>query len=82
MRILTLPINSGRALQIDYPLTTVDQQLSTLGWQLFGAGAAGIVLAAGLGWLVTRTALRPVGRADQRRRAHRRHPRPGAPHPR
>ena len=38
----------------------MDRQLSTLGWQLFGAGVAGIVLAAGLGWLVTRTALRPV----------------------
>jgi two-component system sensor histidine kinase MprB len=60
VRILTLPIGNGQAIQIDSPLTTVDQQLSTLGWQLFGAGAAGIVLAAGLGWMVTRTALRPV----------------------
>ena len=60
VRILTLPIGNGHAMQIESPLTTMDQQLSTLGWQLFGAGAAGIVLAAGLGWLVTRTALRPV----------------------
>jgi two-component system sensor histidine kinase MprB len=60
VRILTLPIGNGTAVQIDVPLTGMDRQLSTLGWQLFGAGAAGIVLAAGLGWLVTRTALRPV----------------------
>ncbi|MEY9904082.1 two-component system sensor histidine kinase MprB [Catenulispora sp. MAP12-49] len=60
VRILTLQIGGGHAMQIESPLTTIDQQLSTLGWQLFGAGAAGIVLAAGLGWLVTRTALRPV----------------------
>ncbi|WP_049871421.1 sensor histidine kinase [Catenulispora acidiphila] len=61
VRILTLSIGQkDRALQIDAPLTAMDQQLSTLGWELFGAGAAGIVLAAGLGWLVTRTALRPV----------------------
>ena len=59
-RILTLPIGNARAVQIYYPLTTMDKQLSTLGWELFGAGAAGIVLAAGLGWLVTRTTLRPV----------------------
>jgi two-component system sensor histidine kinase MprB len=60
LRILTLPIGHEHALQIAYPLAAVDSQLSTLGWQLFGAGAAGIVLAAGLGWIVTRTALRPV----------------------
>ena len=60
VRILTLQIGGGHAMQIESPLTTIDQQLPTLGWQLFGAGAAGIVLAAGLGWLVTRTALRPV----------------------
>ncbi|WP_194898915.1 sensor histidine kinase [Catenulispora pinisilvae] len=60
VRILTLGIRNGQAIQIDAPLTTVDKQLSTLGWQLFGAAAAGIVLAAGLGWMVTRTALRPV----------------------
>jgi two-component system sensor histidine kinase MprB len=60
IRILTLSLDGNRALQIDSPLTNMDKQLSTLGWQLFGAGAAGIVLAAGLGWLATRTALRPV----------------------
>ncbi|WP_370346262.1 sensor histidine kinase [Catenulispora sp. EB89] len=60
VRVLTLSIGKGQAIQIDAPLTAMDKQLSALGWQLFGAGAAGIVLAAGLGWLVTRTALRPV----------------------
>ena len=60
VRVLTLSIKNGQAIQFDAPLTAMDKQLSALGWQLFGAGAAGIVLAAGLGWLVTRTALRPV----------------------
>ncbi|MEY9926938.1 two-component system sensor histidine kinase MprB [Catenulispora sp. GP43] len=60
VRILTLALGNGHAMQIENPLTTMDEQLSTLGWQLFGAGVAGIVLAAGLGWLVTRTTLRPV----------------------
>ncbi|MBW8803222.1 MAG: HAMP domain-containing protein [Catenulisporales bacterium] len=59
-KVLTLSIGGGHAMQIAVPMADVDSQLSTLGWQLFGAGMAGIVLAAGLGWLVTRTALRPV----------------------
>ncbi|NUP50715.1 MAG: HAMP domain-containing histidine kinase [Catenulispora sp.] len=60
IRVLTLPAGNGHAVQISMSLAGVDRQLSTLGWQLFGAGMAGIVLAAGLGWLVARTALRPV----------------------
>ncbi|NUR26276.1 MAG: HAMP domain-containing histidine kinase [Catenulispora sp.] len=60
LRILTLPIGNDHAVQFGFSMAGVDRQLSTLGWELFGAGAAGIVLAAGLGWLVTRTALRPV----------------------
>ncbi|NUR57640.1 MAG: HAMP domain-containing histidine kinase [Catenulispora sp.] len=60
LRVLTLPVGNSRAVQIALSLSGVDRQLSTLGWQLFGAGMAGIVLSAALGWLVTRTALRPV----------------------
>ncbi|MFD0639066.1 sensor histidine kinase [Catenulispora yoronensis] len=60
LRILTLPIGNNRAVQIGFSLSGVDRQLSTLGWEMFGAASAGIVLAAGLGWLVTRSALRPV----------------------
>ena len=60
IRMLTLPAGNGQAVQIALSQAGADAQLSTLTWQLFGAGAAGIVLAAGLGWFVTRTALRPV----------------------
>ncbi|NUR59534.1 MAG: HAMP domain-containing protein [Catenulispora sp.] len=60
IRVLTLPAGNGQAVQIALALSGTDAQLSTLTWQLFGAGGVGIVLAAGLGWLVTRTALRPV----------------------
>ena len=60
IRILTRALANGHAIQIAVPLTEADIQLSVLGWQLFGAGVAGILLAALGGWLVTRTALRPV----------------------
>jgi two-component system sensor histidine kinase MprB len=60
LRILTTQVGTGHALQIAFPLEAVDEQLSTLGWELLAAGGAGIVLAALGGWLVTRTALRPV----------------------
>jgi two-component system sensor histidine kinase MprB len=60
LRVLTLPIGNGLAVQMGLSLAGMDRQLSALGWEMFGAGGAGIVLAAGLGWLVTRTALRPV----------------------
>jgi two-component system sensor histidine kinase MprB len=60
LRLLTEPVEGARALQLAVPLADIDQQLSTLGWELFAAGGAGILLAALGGWLVTRTALRPV----------------------
>ena len=59
-RLLTTPLGNGHALQVAVPLTGIDEQLSTLGWELLAAGGAGILLAALGGWLVTRTALRPV----------------------
>ncbi|HEU5332100.1 MAG TPA: HAMP domain-containing sensor histidine kinase [Actinocrinis sp.] len=65
VRIVTAPLSGGRALQAAIPLTSVDDQLNRLGLQLLAAGLAGILLAAVLGWWVTRTALRPVGQLTE-----------------
>jgi two-component system, OmpR family, sensor histidine kinase MprB len=62
LRVLTVPIESGSAVQIALPLTEVDHTLSSLRALLAAITGAGILLAAGLGWLVSRTALRPVRR--------------------
>ena len=61
VRMVTAPLSKGSAIQVAVPLTSIDDQLSRLGLELLAVGAAGILLAAVLGWWVTRTALRPVG---------------------
>jgi two-component system sensor histidine kinase MprB len=61
VRMVTAPLSKGSAIQVAIPLTPIDNQLSRLGLELLTVGAAGILLAAVLGWWVTRTALRPVG---------------------
>ncbi len=61
VRLVTAPLSHGYAEQVALPLTDVESQLGHLGLELLGAGLAGILLAGGLGWWVTRTALRPVG---------------------
>ena len=60
LRVLTLPVEPGAAVQIAAPLTDVDHTLSSLRILLVAITGAGVLLAAGLGWLVSRTALRPV----------------------
>ena len=60
LRVLTLPVEPGAAVQIAAPLTDVDHTLSSLRFLLVAITGAGVLLAAGLGWLVSRTALRPV----------------------
>jgi two-component system sensor histidine kinase MprB len=59
VRMLTAPFNGG-ALQAILPLDTVDQTLGRLEVVLILVTIAGIALAAGLGVLVSRAALRPV----------------------
>ena len=61
VRLVTAPMGKGYAIQVALPTTEVENQLSHLRLELFAAGLAGILLAGGLGWWVTRTALRPVG---------------------
>jgi two-component system sensor histidine kinase MprB len=64
VRIMTVPVRAdGRklALQVALPLGDVNHQLAVLRLELLAACAAGMALAAGLGFLVTRAALRPIG---------------------
>lgn len=56
-----LPALPGYALQVARPLTDVDRTLDRLALVLVLVSAGGIALAAALGRLVARTALRPVG---------------------
>ncbi|HST39461.1 MAG TPA: HAMP domain-containing sensor histidine kinase [Conexibacter sp.] len=62
VRILTTPLADGFAAQVARPLTDVDRTLDRLALVLLLVSAGGIALAAALGRLVARTALRPVGR--------------------
>jgi two-component system sensor histidine kinase MprB len=59
-RMITARSSSGFALQVARPMDDVDHTLRSL-WIGFGiVGAGGIIVAAGLGIVVTRRALRPV----------------------
>jgi two-component system, OmpR family, sensor histidine kinase MprB len=60
LRVLTEPVAPGYAAQIALPLTDTDHTLSSLRILLVLITGVGVLLAAGLGWLVSRTALRPV----------------------
>jgi two-component system sensor histidine kinase MprB len=60
LRVYTAPVEPGYAVQIARPLTETDRTLSSLRILLGLITGAGILLAALLGWLVSRTALRPV----------------------
>lgn len=62
LRVLTAPIEPGYAVQIARPLTETDHALRSLRLLLVGITGAGVLFAAGLGWLVSRTALQPVRR--------------------
>jgi two-component system sensor histidine kinase MprB len=60
VRVLTVPLEPGAAVQIATPLTDADHTLSSLRNLLILITGLGVLFAAGLGWLVSRTALRPV----------------------
>jgi two-component system sensor histidine kinase MprB len=61
VRVYTAQLDTSTALEVALPLTDVDHELSVLRLELLFASLAGVALAAGLGWLVTRAALRPIG---------------------
>jgi two-component system, OmpR family, sensor histidine kinase MprB len=62
LRVLTIGIGQQGAIQIARPLTEVDDELSNLLVQLAVVAGVGILLAAALGAIVARTALKPVRR--------------------
>ena len=62
IRILTVPLRDGIALQVSRPLSEVDDSLATLKTLLLLIALGGIGLAAALGLVVARTAIAPVRR--------------------
>ena len=62
LRVLTRGVEGGGAVQVARPLTEVDEQLAGILLVLVLVSAGGVALAAGLGVLVARTALAPIGR--------------------
>ncbi|WP_171168402.1 cell wall metabolism sensor histidine kinase WalK [Streptomyces sp. I05A-00742] len=62
LRMLTTPLGRGRALQVAVRSDTVDKGVEQAGLLLGAVGGAGVLLAAGLGYGASRTALRPVTR--------------------
>ena len=71
LQILTIheevPVRGSRlaeplTLEIAQPLTTVDHTLALLKLLLFGVTAGGVALAAVMGWLIAKAAMRPVYR--------------------
>jgi two-component system sensor histidine kinase MprB len=65
VRMLTVPLGSGVALQISRPLTEVDDSLDQIRTLLVLVALGGVGLAAGLGLLVARAALAPVRRLTE-----------------
>jgi two-component system sensor histidine kinase MprB len=62
VRVLTLPLGRGYAVQVARSLEEVDSALSRISRYLIALALAGIALAAGLGLLVARAVLAPVQR--------------------
>jgi two-component system sensor histidine kinase MprB len=65
LRVLTVPLRDGYALQVARPLTEVDDALDRVRTILLLVALAGIGLAAALGLVVSRTALAPVTRLTE-----------------
>ncbi|MEV4441690.1 HAMP domain-containing sensor histidine kinase [Streptomyces sp. NPDC049577] len=62
MRMFTTPLRGGNALQVAARTDTVDKGVRQAGLLLTAVGGAGVLLAAALGYVVSRTSLRPVTR--------------------
>jgi two-component system sensor histidine kinase MprB len=65
VRVITFPYQPGYAVQIARPLDETDRALSRIKFLLFFIAAGGVLVAAGLGLAVSRTALAPVRRLTQ-----------------
>jgi two-component system sensor histidine kinase MprB len=66
LRVLTLPVASGEAVQVARPLAEVDSVLRSLTAIFAAFTVVGIAVATGLGAVVTRAALAPVRRFTAR----------------
>ena len=62
VRVLTIPVGEGYALQVARSLEEVDGALGRISRYLLAVAAVGVALAAGLGLLVARAVLAPVQR--------------------
>jgi two-component system sensor histidine kinase MprB len=62
VRMLTVPLGQGFALQLVRPLNEVDELLDRIGLVMIFVALVGVGVAAALGAVVARTALRPVRR--------------------
>jgi two-component system, OmpR family, sensor histidine kinase MprB len=62
LRVYTTRWSRGVALQVARPLTETDAVVSDMGLALLVTAVAGVLVAAGLGFVVARAALRPVRR--------------------
>jgi two-component system, OmpR family, sensor histidine kinase MprB len=69
LRVLTRGVTGGGAIQVARPLSEVDDQLGGILLVLALVSAGGVALAAGLGVLLARTALAPIGRFTSRTEA-------------
>ena len=65
VRAYTVPVGSGQAIQIARSLDETDEALDHLAVVLAAVSLGGIALGAGLGLLVSRAALSPVGRLSR-----------------
>jgi two-component system, OmpR family, sensor histidine kinase MprB len=66
VRVLTVGVGPGGAIQLAQPLNEVDHELGNLVVILLVVGGAGVVAAALLGGIVARTALAPIARFTRR----------------
>jgi two-component system, OmpR family, sensor histidine kinase MprB len=64
IRIRTVAVTGG-AIQVALPRTAVDDQLRRLTLAFGGLGGAGLAVAIGLGWVVSRRVLAPVGQLTE-----------------
>ena len=62
LRLLTVPLGDGLALQVGRPLSEINDVMGRLSWILLILSLAGVALAGALGLAVTRAALVPVRR--------------------
>jgi two-component system sensor histidine kinase MprB len=69
LRVLTLPVERGEAVQVARPLAEVDSVMRSLTAIFVAFAVAGIAVAAALGGLVTHSALAPVRRFTERSEA-------------